>query len=282
MLTIDTPEALRAWADQVHRRGQRIGFVPTMGYLHRGHASLMDLVRPDCDQLVVSVYVNPLQFGPTEDLSRYPRDLDGDAALCRAHGVDLLFAPRDLYPPGFATSVAVHGLTEVLCGASRPGHFEGVATVCARLFGVTRADVAAFGEKDFQQLAVIRAMVRDLALPVQIVGGALIRDDDGVALSSRNTYLSADERRRARTLHQALFAMRDAVDGGARDPAAVLAVGRTAIDCDRLDYLALMDPDTLRPLDAVDRDTPARAFVAAFYGKTRLIDNVAIDRDGDA
>ena len=266
--------ALTAWAKAQHAAGHTIGFVPTMGFLHAGHASLMALLRPRVDQLVVSVYVNPLQFGPGEDLDRYPRDPEGDAALCRDQGVDALFMPTDLYPDGFATSVSVHGLTDGLCGAKRPGHFEGVATVCARLFGLTRADLAAFGEKDYQQLAVLRRMVRDLALPVEIVGAPLVRDDDGVALSSRNKYLSEGDRRRARTLHQALFAMQASVVAGTREVAAVRELGQARIDSDGIDYLEVVDAESLEPLSTVAVGRPARALVAAFYGTTRLIDNV--------
>ena len=269
---IDRHEAMSAWAADQVRAGRTIGFVPTMGFLHAGHASLMAMLRPRCDALVVSVYVNPLQFGPNEDLARYPRDPEGDARLCAEQQVDALFMPPDLYPHGFSTAVAVHGLTDTLCGSSRPGHFEGVATVCARLFGLTRASLAAFGEKDWQQLMVIRRMVRDLAIPVRIVPGALVRDEDGVALSSRNKYLSPLERQRAASLHRALFAIRDA-EGA--DRAGRLALGEGLVDSDRLDYLALVDAETLRPIEgAVDR--PARALVAAFYGNTRLIDNVAV------
>lgn len=270
-------DIIRTWEEMARwssgRRG--VGLVPTMGFLHAGHASLMALVRPQCEALVVSVYVNPLQFGPNEDLARYPRDPEGDARLCEAEGVDVVFMPADLYPEGFSTSVSVHGLTDTLCGASRPGHFEGVATVCARLFGLTAASVSTFGEKDFQQLMVLRRMVRDLALPVRIVPGPLVRDTDGVALSSRNKYLSPDDRERARSLHRALFAIRDAVTGGERDPARLLALGRERIVTDRLDYLEVMDAETLKPVDQIG-DRPARALVAAFYGKTRLIDNVAV------
>jgi pantoate--beta-alanine ligase len=269
------PDEMARWAASEVAAGRSIGFVPTMGFLHAGHGSLMSLVRPRCDRLVVSVYVNPLQFGPNEDLARYPRDPEGDAALCAAREVDLLFMPADLYPDGFSTAVSVNRLTERLCGASRPGHFDGVATVCARLFGLTRASLAAFGEKDFQQLMVLRRMVRDLALPVRIVPGTLIRDTDGVALSSRNKYLSAQERRRAATLHRALFAMRDACASGDTDAERLLARGRAALDCDRLDYLELVDAETLEPIAAVG-DRPARALVAAFFGSTRLIDNVAL------
>jgi pantoate--beta-alanine ligase len=263
------------WAAAQRAEGHRIGFVPTMGSLHRGHASLMALLRPRCDRLVVSVYVNPLQFGPTEDLDRYPRDPEGDAALCAAEGVDALFMPQDLYPEGFATSVSVHGLTDGLCGARRPGHFDGVATVCARLFGLTGAHLAAFGDKDFQQLMVIRRMVHDLALPVRIVPGPLVRDADGVALSSRNRSLDADQRARARSLHQALGAIREGAAAGTTDAGSLLAAGRAVLDCDRLDYLELVDAETLAPIDAVG-DRPARALVAASFGQTRLIDNVGV------
>jgi pantoate--beta-alanine ligase len=276
MELLTTPEDMVRWADGVRRQGQTIGFVPTMGFLHTGHASLMSLVRPQCDRLVVSVYVNPLQFGPSEDLDRYPRDPEGDARLCAERGTDVLFMPKDLYPDGFSTSVAVHGLTETLCGASRPGHFEGVATVCTRLFGVTRADKAVFGEKDFQQLAVIRRMVRDLALPVQIIPGPLIRDDDGVAFSSRNKYLSPEQRQRAVTLHQALFTIQKAARDGVREVSRLRELGLTSLACDRFDYLEIVDAESLQALERLG-DRPARALVAAFYGQTRLIDNVAVE-----
>ncbi len=272
---VRTPQEMARVAAAHVAAGRRIGLVPTMGALHHGHATLLDLLRPRCDVLVVSVYVNPLQFGPTEDLARYPRTPEADAALCERHGADAVFLPVDLYPDGFATSVAVHGLTEGLCGASRPGHFEGVATVVARLFGVTRAAVATFGEKDFQQLMVLRRMVEDLALPVQIVPAPLVRDADGLASSSRNRYLGDAERSRALTLHRALHAVRDAVAAGERRAEVLVALGRGLVDCDRLDYFELVDARTLRPLPEVG-DAPARALVAAFYGRTRLIDNVAV------
>lgn len=272
MQVLRTPEEMTAWAREQRGRGRTVGFVPTMGFLHPGHASLMDLARPRCDQLVVSVYVNPLQFGPNEDLDRYPRDPEGDARLCADHGVDALFLPASLYPDGFSTSVHVHGLTEGLCGARRPGHFEGVATVCARLFGVTGADLAVFGEKDFQQLAVIRRMVRDLAIPVEIVPGPLVRDADGVAMSSRNKFLSPDERARATTLVAALRAAAASADPSA---AARIAEATRLIDCDRLDYFEIVDAESLAPLEQLGQ-RPARALVAAYYGATRLIDNVAV------
>lgn len=248
-----------------------------MGYLHRGHTSLMDLARPDCDWLVVSIFVNPLQFGPDEDLDRYPRDPDGDAQKCEAAGVDVVFMPDDFYPTDRSTAVSVAGLSMGLCGADRPGHFDGVTTVVSRLFGVVQPTLAVFGEKDYQQLAIIRRMVRDLAMPIEIRGGPLIRDDDGVAFSSRNRYLSTAQRRRARTLHRSLFAMRDhiAQSGLGADAASALAVGRSILDVDELDYLEIRDPVSLKPLDLIQG--PARGFVAGRFGTTRLIDNLALE-----
>jgi pantoate--beta-alanine ligase len=276
MRTIASPQEMVRWAEgQV---GATIGLVPTMGSLHRGHTSLMALLRPRVDQLVASVYVNPLQFAPHEDLARYPRDLEADSKVCAAEGVNVLFAPADLYPDGFATSVAVHGLTERWDGAARPGHFEGVATVCARLFGLTRCTVAAFGEKDWQQLLVVRRMVEDLALPLRIVAGPLVRDDDGLALSSRNVYLSPEERRRGLSLSRALHAMQQRAERGETSARALVELGRGTLDCDRLDYLAVTDAETLKPLDEVG-DRPARVLVAAWIGSTRLIDNVPIGRE---
>jgi pantoate--beta-alanine ligase len=274
MITLRHTAEMQAWA-RAHR-GARIGFVPTMGFLHAGHTSLMDHLRDHVDHLVVSIFVNPLQFGENEDLDQYPRDPEGDATQCAAHGADVLFVPDDFYPDDFTTHVRVDRLTDRLCGASRPGHFDGVTTVVARLFGVTGCSVACFGEKDYQQLAVVRRMVRDLALPVEIVGAPLVRDLDGLALSSRNAYLSVDDRTRALALHRALFAMRDAKASGTTDAAELLALGTRILtpDVDRIDYLELVDASSLEPLAQVDR--PARALVAAFVGRTRLIDNVAI------
>jgi len=276
MEVVRSPDAMVRWAEA--RAGVTIGFVPTMGFLHRGHASLMSLLRSRVDHLVVSVYVNPLQFAPHEDLARYPRDLERDSALCAAESVDVLFAPEDLYPDGFATSVAVHGLTDRWDGAMRPGHFEGVATVCARLFGLTRCTHAAFGEKDYQQLLVVRRAVEDLALPLRIVPGPLIRDHDGLALSSRNAYLSEVDRGRAPSLSMAMFAMQAAADAGERSVSTLVAIGRDLLECDRLDYLAVADAETLEPIDEVG-DRPARALLAAWIGTTRLIDNVRIGKE---
>lgn len=273
MELLESCAAMAAWGDA--RRGTaRIGLVPTMGFLHAGHASLMDLLRPRVDQLVVSIYVNPLQFAPEEDLSIYPRDLQGDTALCAEHGVDAVWAPPTLYPPGFSTTVSVRGLTDVLEGEHRPTHFNGVTTVVARLMSLSRCDEAVFGEKDYQQLAVLRRMTVDLGLPVQVVPAPLIRDTDGLALSSRNTFLSPDERARGLSLHRALFAMRQASAAGEVSAEVLLAIGHALLGVDSLDYLALVDASTLQPVSVVEG--PSRALVAGHVGRTRLIDNVAI------
>ncbi len=271
MNTISDVATLQTAMLQHRHAGMRIGFVPTMGFLHEGHLSLMRIARKACDHLVVSIYVNPLQFGPGEDLDRYPSDPGGDAAKCAAEGVDTLFIPPNLYDPDHSTHVRVSTLTDGLCGADRPGHFDGVTTVVARLFGLVQPTTAVFGEKDYQQLAVIRRMVRDLCMPIDIVGGRLIRDTDGLALSSRNKYLSDSARARALTLHRALFAMRDSAAPQAADR---LALGRSILDTDGTDYLAIVDPDSLQPIERIEG--PARALVAARIGNTRLIDNIGI------
>jgi len=268
-------DALAHWRAHASAAGARVGFVPTMGYLHAGHTSLMDIARPRCDQLVVSIFVNPLQFGPSEDLDVYPRDPEGDAARCVAHGVDALFLPEEsaFYPEGFVSTVHVAELTSGLCGAKRPGHFDGVTTVVARLFGLIGPDLAVFGAKDYQQLAVIRRMVRDLALGVEILAGPIVRDSDGLALSSRNRFLSPEGRGRALSLSTALRAM---ASHASNDVETLLSIGREVLDVDRVDYLEIVDPHSLKPLESV---TPAaQALVAAFVGGTRLIDNLRIER----
>jgi pantoate--beta-alanine ligase len=271
MRTLADPAQVQAKCLAWRARGLRVGFVPTMGFLHAGHTSLMDLARRRCDRLVVSIFVNPLQFEPGEDLAVYPRDPEGDSDKCAEHGADLLFMPPELYPPGFSTSVRVKGLSEGLCSLRRPNHFEGVTTVVARLFGVVQPSVAVFGEKDYQQLAVLRRMVRDLAMPIEIVGGPLVRDADGLALSSRNKYLGPEDRRRALSLSRALLAMRES---GLTRVDELIALGREELDVDRLDYLEVLDAEDLQPLSVVDR--PARALVAAVVGKPRLLDNLAL------
>lgn len=263
--------AMAAWSRATRRAGRTIGFVPTMGFLHAGHTSLMDLARPRCDALVVSIYVNPLQFGPSEDLDRYPRDPEGDARKCEEHGTDVLFMPKEMYPPQFHTRVQVAQLTRHLCGASRPGHFDGVTTVVARLFGLVRPDLAVFGEKDWQQLAVVRRMTDDLALGVEIVAGPLVREPDGLAMSSRNKYLTPEDRRRALTLHRTLHTMQVLPES---DVVALKARVLPLLDVDEIHYLEVVGADDLEPLARVDR--PARALVAARVGRTRLIDNVPL------
>jgi pantoate--beta-alanine ligase len=277
MDTIESVAEIQERTRKLRAEGRSIGFVPTMGFLHAGHRSLMRTARERADQVVVSIFVNPLQFGPTEDLARYPRDPEGDARQCSEEGVDLLFMPASFYLPDHATKVQVERLTTGLCGASRPGHFDGVTTVVARLFGLVHPTFAVFGEKDFQQLAVIRKMVADLAMDLEIVGAPLVRDTDGLALSSRNKYLSPEDRTRALTLHRALFAMRDRLrtDGKGADLEPAKRIGRALLDADRIDYLEIVDADTLAEPTADTRSL--RALVAAFFGTTRLIDNVGLD-----
>ena len=256
----------------------RIALVPTMGALHAGHLSLLTQARQSADRVIASIFINPAQFGPNEDLDRYPRDEAGDAAKLTATGCDLLFAPTvaEMYPDGFATTVAVGRLADRLCGAARPGHFDGVATVVTKLLLQVTPDVAWFGEKDWQQLAIIRRLARDLDLTTEIAGGAIIRDCDGLALSSRNVYLSTDERGRALALPQALLAARDRLLTGA-PVAATLAAAETSLRAagfGPVDYVALSGADDLEPMTAVGR--PARLLAAAWLGGTRLIDNLAV------
>lgn len=278
MKTLTDATALSAWAAEARAEGLTLGFVPTMGYLHEGHRSLMRLLRPRVDRLIVSVYVNELQFAPHEDFDVYPRDPEGDAAACEAEGTDLLFMPDALYPPGFATRVSLPALDGVLCSESRPHFFTGVATVVCRLLHLTRCNVAAFGEKDFQQLTIIRRMVEDLAMDVEIVGGPIVREPDGLAMSSRNAYLKGIDRERAVTLSQALFDMQARVATGERDVPALVERARELLRVDEVDYLQVVDSRTLEPLTWLDG--PARVALAAVVGRTRLIDNVALEPPG--
>lgn len=260
---------------------ERIAFVPTMGALHDGHLALVRRAKELADRVVVSIFVNPLQFNDPSDLARYPRDEESDLAKLEAAGCDLAWLPaaEDLYPEGFATTIRVAGLSERWEGEARPGHFDGVATVVARLLLVVRPDVALFGEKDLQQLAVIRRMVTDLGLPVAIVAVPTVREGDGLALSSRNAYLSADERRRAVALPQALGAARDAILSGEAADAA-LAAAKEAIRAagfSSIDYVALVDAGTLEPLG--EPRGAMRLIAAATIGGTRLIDNLAVEMD---
>jgi pantoate--beta-alanine ligase len=259
-------------------RNERIALVPTMGCLHEGHLSLIRKAKRLADIVVVSVYVNPLQFGPNEDFSSYPRTFNADADLCREQGVDIIFHPENLYPhAGPQVTLKVSGLDEGLCGTNRPGHFDGMATVVNILFNIVQPDLAIFGEKDWQQLTIIRRMASDLHMPVEIVGSETLREEDGLAMSSRNRYLNADERRQATALFAALEAMHKQAASGEQQVAALLQTGATLLDQHGIvpEYLEIRHEDSLAPIDSLD-EGPARAFVAARVGPARLIDNLSL------
>jgi pantoate--beta-alanine ligase len=269
-------------AIEARKSGKTIALVPTMGYLHPGHASLLHEGRRRADLLVLSIFVNPTQFGVGEDFDKYPRDMERDSEIARAAGVDYIFSPRpeDMYPPGYQTWVDVEKLTRPLCGASRPGHFRGVTTVVTKLFGIVQPDVALFGRKDYQQLAVIRRMRNDLNLPVEIIGMPIIREADGLAMSSRNAYLSADDRQRALCLSRALQAARTAYRGGETDTVRLAAIARGEIDAvatARIDYLEFRDGMTLEEKRTADDATLLA--LAVKIGPTRLIDNCVLGED---
>jgi len=280
MEVITTIEALRSRLAQERQAGKQIGLVPTMGYLHAGHLSLIRKAREECDCVVMSLFVNPLQFGENEDFDRYPRDFERDRTMAEEAGVDLLFYPsvEEMYPRRILTTVHVAGLTERLCGRSRPGHFDGVATVVSKLFHIVCPDRAYFGQKDAQQLAVIERMVEDLNIPVKVVGCPIIREPDGLAMSSRNVYLTPEERKAAPTLYQALREGERLIRGGERNPNVVLQTVRQQIErakVFRLDYLELLSYPDLEPLDAIGGKVILA--VAAWLGRTRLIDNTIIE-----
>jgi pantoate--beta-alanine ligase len=283
MKTVNRLADLRSAVDSLRKRGA-VALVPTMGALHDGHLALVREAKAQARTVVVSIFVNPTQFGPNEDLAAYPRQLREDARLLEREGVDLLWAPstEEVYPAGFATTVSVAGLGDGLCGAVRPGHFDGVATVVAKLFAQVRPDLALFGEKDWQQLAVIRRMARDLdltqPLAERILGVPTVREADGLALSSRNRYLSGEDRTRAEVLPTAMGKAIAAIAAGA-EVAAVLGAAKAALLAGgfaSVDYVALADADSLEPLGELG-ERPARLFVAARIGGTRLIDNMAVD-----
>jgi pantoate--beta-alanine ligase len=276
---VRAPADMRARAEDQRRDGRRICVVPTMGYLHQGHLSLLAAGRARSDVLVMTLFVNPTQFGPGEDLARYPRDEAGDVDKARAAGVDLVFAPdaAAMYPDGYQTTVQVGELAAPLCGASRPGHFAGVASVVAKLFHLTLPHLAVFGQKDFQQLAIIRRMARDLDFGIEILGMPIVREPDGLALSSRNAYLSPEERRQALALSRGLAAAEALFASGERRVAPLVAAARHEIESAplaRIDYAELRDAASLRPIEAVD--APAVLALAVFFGKTRLIDNTVL------
>jgi pantoate--beta-alanine ligase len=260
--------------------GRRLGLVPTMGALHGGHLALVERARRDCDTVVLSIYVNPLQFGAGEDLASYPRDAGRDARLAREAGVDILFAPAEgeIHVAGHRTRVEVESMQEVLCGRSRPGHFRGVATAVAKLLAIVRPDAAYFGEKDAQQLRIVRRLAADLHDDVVIVGCPTVRDPDGLALSSRNAYLTPAERRAATVLYRSLRAAAERARAGERDPARLAALVGDAVAAEplaRLDYAEAVDSDTLEPVRAIRR--PVLLAVAAWFGRARLIDNIVLE-----
>lgn len=276
LTTVTTIAALRERLDADRAAGRTVGFVPTMGYLHDGHASLMRAADRDCDVVVTSIFVNPLQFAPTEDLASYPRDLEGDTRLAEANGVDVLFVPdvAEMYPVPVATTVSVAGVSSGLEGRTRPTHFDGVATVVTKLFSIVGACRAYFGEKDFQQLAVVRRLALDLSLPVDVIGCPTARADDGLALSSRNVYLSPEERAAAPVLHRALVLGQRAIAEGERDPAVVRRLMADHIATEplaELDYAEVVDAATFEVPDPLAGTL--RLLVAARFGTARLIDN---------
>lgn len=278
MRIVRTISEIRMALKTLREGGHRVGFVPTMGYLHEGHAALIKQSTARCNSTVVSVFVNPTQFGPSEDLARYPRDLERDQNLCLKLGVDVLFLPEasEIFPTGFGTFVEPGHLGEILCGRFRPGHFRGVATVVAKLFNIVQPDLAFFGQKDLQQIAVIRRMVRDLNMPVDIVVAPTIREADGLAMSSRNTYLSPEDRKRALGLQRALTAASDAFHKGDRQAASLVAItGKQLESVDEVQYCQLVDAYTMEPLSGEVTRTAALC-VAAVVGRTRLIDNIVL------
>ena len=276
MRTVNTIAGMKAAAIEARSKGKTIGFVPTMGYLHEGHLSLVRESRKSADVTVVSIFVNPLQFGPQEDFRRYPRDPERDAALLEKEGVDILFLPenREMYPEGYLTSVEVAGLQDKLCGRSRPGHFRGVATVVLKLFNIVRPDYAFFGQKDAQQVVILQKMVQDLNADMEIRAMPIIREPDGLAMSSRNAYLSAEERRAALVLSSSLGEARRMFENGERAAGPIRERLSSAIAAEslaRIDYVEIVDPSSLEPVERIDGE--ALVALAVYIGKTRLIDN---------
>ena len=280
MNIITTTKEMREAVQAARRAGKRVALVPTMGNLHEGHLSLVRIAKQHADLVVVSIFVNPAQFGPNEDFDAYPRTFDDDQALCQREGVDLIFHPStaEIYPPGASVVVAETSLSKTLCGASRPGHFDGVCTVVAKLFNATLPDIAVFGEKDAQQLRIIRRMVRGLLFPVEIVAGPTIREPDGLARSSRNRYLTPAQRRQAAALRQGLDEAERLYADGERNPATLETAIRARIQREpdaRIDYVTIVDNETLQP-PAGNLTRPALAALAAWIGQPRLIDNTVL------
>ena len=282
MDVLTTPATMRDWSSERHRLGERIGVVPTMGALHDGHHALVDAVRARADVVVVTIFVNPLQFNQPADFDSYPRPVDDDLEACRTTGVDAVYAPTAaaMYPPGFQTHVEPGALADRLEGPMRPGHFRGVATVVTKLFGATGADVAAFGRKDFQQLAIVRRMVEDLDLGVEVLGVPIVRAEDGLALSSRNTRLTAADRRAAAVISASLASARAAFDAGEHDAGTIRSIAADGIASEpraSVEYVEVIDASTLEPVERVV--APACVVTAAWFGDVRLIDNVLLGDD---
>ena len=277
---IRTPKDMHALSAQVRAEGKRIALVPTMGALHAGHLSLVDYARAQADFLVVSIFVNPLQFDRDADLDAYPRTWEADSALCAEHGVDAIYAPTvaAMYPEGFATKVMVSGLGEGLCGAHRPGHFDGVTTVVAKLFGAAKPHIAVFGQKDYQQLKIIERMATDLDMDLEVIGRPTLREADGLAMSSRNVHLSPDERAQALCLRRALDKARELAQGGEREVQEIKTAAAQVVEgasLARLEYMEVVDARNLAPLARLEG--PARMALAVWLGSTRLIDNDALN-----
>ena len=274
---ISDPAVVQAQAREWKKAGETIGIVPTMGFLHEGHRSLITKACAQNDHVIVSVFVNPIQFGPNEDLDKYPQDLDADARMCEEEGADIVFHPEpsDMYGEYFSTHVEVDDITSVLCGASRPGHFRGVTTVCTKLFNIAKADRAYFGEKDAQQLAVIRRMVRDLNVDIEIVGCPIVREEDGLARSSRNKYLNPEERKAAVVLSRSLWKGRALLDDGERDASIIADAIRDELNKEPLadvEYVSVVDSITLQDVQGTI-ESPVLVAIAVRIGSTRLIDN---------
>lgn len=280
MQIVNTVKEVREVVNAWKKQGLSVGFVPTMGFLHEGHQSLMQQAVMENDRVVVSIFVNPMQFGPAEDFESYPRDLKKDAALCSETGVDLIFnpEPEEVYPPNFSTYVDMNGLTQGLCGKTRPIHFRGVCTVVNKLFHIVGAHRAYFGQKDAQQLAVIKRMVRDLNMEIEVVGCPIIREADGLAKSSRNTYLSEKERQAALILHRALLLGQELMVQGERDAKSIVNAIEDTIKSEslaKIDYVEVVDADSLEVFEKMEGDVLVA--IAVYIGKTRLIDNFSFD-----
>jgi pantoate--beta-alanine ligase len=279
MQIISSISEMQSLTETLRGEGKRIGFVPTMGFLHEGHLSLMRKARQENDVVVASIFVNPAQFGPKEDLARYPRDAEGDRRKCGSAGVDIIFTPstEEMYPEKPVVFVAVEGISDILEGASRPGHFRGVATVVAKLFNIVQPHRAYFGQKDYQQCAVIKRMVKGLDLGVEVAVLPTMREPDGLAMSSRNSYLDPEERKKAACLYRALNAAGDLIKAGVHEPEKVKQKARAVVASEKgveVDYVEVVDPETLAVLDPVRM--PAAVLIAARIGSTRLIDNLLV------